>query len=515
MESLIDPTANASITYNAHVQNIGWQNTVSNGATAGTTGQGLAMQAIQINYPNQVGLKLQYQAHVQNIGWQDPVSDGQTAGTTGQNLQMEAIKIAIVDSSGNLSTNYSVYYRTHIANLAWTTWTKDGQQSGTTGQGLAIQAIQICVAKVGTDFYRQMESLVDPAANTSITYDAHVANVGWQNAVSNGATAGTTDQNLDMQAIQINYPNQAGLKVQYQAHVQNIGWQDPVSDGQTAGTTGQGLRMEAIKISLLDSSNNLSTNYSVYYRTYVANLGWTVWIKDGQQSGTTGQGLAIQGIQIYVAKVGTDFYRQMETKLTEPAEGTGTQAGSRASANLIYFIKGCEGFGQYLYHDEVGVLTEGYGMTGSELNGLPSTINEATATTLLANNVNNLYYSQVLSLLRARGVKNPSQREVDALTSFAYNLGINSLRSSTLLKLYVSGSRGEDIHNEFMKWVYAGGTVLPGLVTRRTYEWDIFSNSSAKVPGYNCAPSISYIGKDGRPTGKVVTENNGYGAGPY
>ncbi|WP_234124738.1 hypothetical protein [Clostridium hydrogenum] len=153
-DTYVHSTDNTSITYSAHVANVGWQNPVSNGATAGTTGQGLAMQAIQINYPNQAGLKLQYQAHVQNIGWQDPVSDGQTAGTTGQNLQMEAIKISIVDSSGNLSTNYSIYYRTHIANLGWTTWTKDGQQSGTTGQGLAIQAIQICVAKVGTDFYK-------------------------------------------------------------------------------------------------------------------------------------------------------------------------------------------------------------------------------------------------------------------------------------------------------------------------------------------------------------------------
>ncbi|MCF0142831.1 MAG: gamma-glutamylcyclotransferase, partial [Parasporobacterium sp.] len=36
------------IFYRAHVQGIGWMNWVSNGAIAGTTGQGLRMEAIQI-----------------------------------------------------------------------------------------------------------------------------------------------------------------------------------------------------------------------------------------------------------------------------------------------------------------------------------------------------------------------------------------------------------------------------------------------------------------------------------
>ena len=228
-------------------------------------------------------------------------------------------------------------------------------------------------------------------------------------------------------------------------------------------------------------------------------------------------GLAVDGI------VGPATWAALNSNgpISAPSTGTTTpgnaagSCGSRASANLIYFIKECEGFAPALYNDVVGVRTGGYGMTGSELRGLPATISEATATSLLTQHVNNYYYSKVLNILKSKGVTNAKQREVDAFTSFAYNLGVGSFQSSTLLNKYVAGSRGEDIHNEFMRWVYAGGRVYQGLVNRRANEWRIFSGSSERVPGYNCKPSISIINTSGNPTGKVVTDNGGYGANPY
>ena len=41
-------TDNSSISYTMHVQNIGWQDWVKNGQTAGTTGQALSIQAVEI-----------------------------------------------------------------------------------------------------------------------------------------------------------------------------------------------------------------------------------------------------------------------------------------------------------------------------------------------------------------------------------------------------------------------------------------------------------------------------------
>ena len=58
----------------------------------------------------------------------------------------------------------------------------------------------------------------------------------------------------------------------------------------------------------------------------------------------------------------------------------------------------------------------------------------------------------------------------DALVDFAYNLGVGSLRSSTLLRKIKEGASTEDIQAEFRRWVYANGKVLKGLVKRREWE---------------------------------------------
>lgn len=213
---------------------------------------------------------------------------------------------------------------------------------------------------------------------------------------------------------------------------------------------------------------------------------------------------------------GTNYRARRIIKDT-PGGNTNGAAGTKASKNIIYYVKGIEGYAPYHYYDSVGVKTLGYGMTGKELNGVSVPLSETSATHYLVNNFNNLYYVPVLNMLKARGATNMLQREVDALASFAYNcgLGSNGLGGSQLLKKYVAGERGESIHNEFKKWVHGGGEVLPGLVRRREEEWKIFSGSSSPVGGYNTAPSISYINKAGLPTSKLVTENGGYGASPY
>lgn len=210
-------------------------------------------------------------------------------------------------------------------------------------------------------------------------------------------------------------------------------------------------------------------------------------------------------------------YRARRIIKDTPGGNTNGPVGAKASKNIIYYVKGIEGYAPYHYYDSVGVKTLGYGMTGKELNGVSVPLSETSATHYLVNNFNNLYYVPVLNMLKARGATNMLQREVDALASFAYNcgLGSNGLGGSQLLKKYVAGERGESIHNEFKKWIHGGGEVLPGLVRRREEEWKIFSGSSSLVGGYNTAPSISYINKAGLPTSKLVTENGGYGASPY
>ena len=51
-----------------------------------------------------------YDVHVQNVGWQTWASDGEQSGTTGKSLRLEALRIAL---QGDVANRYSVSYRTY------------------------------------------------------------------------------------------------------------------------------------------------------------------------------------------------------------------------------------------------------------------------------------------------------------------------------------------------------------------------------------------------------------------
>lgn len=63
-----------------------------------------------------------------------------------------------------------------------------------------------------------------------------------------------------------------------------------------------------------------------------------------------------------------------------------------------------------------------------------------------------------------------SQGMFDALVDFVFNLGQASLERSTLLKLIRQHANTNDIQKQFMKWVYASGKKMNGLVRRRAWE---------------------------------------------
>jgi lysozyme len=63
-----------------------------------------------------------------------------------------------------------------------------------------------------------------------------------------------------------------------------------------------------------------------------------------------------------------------------------------------------------------------------------------------------------------------NQNQFDALVSFAYNVGIGALQGSTLLKKVNKMPDDVFIADEFMKWVYAAGRIVNGLVNRRKKE---------------------------------------------
>ena len=122
------------------------------------------------------------------------------------------------------------------------------------------------------------------------------------------------------------------------------------------------------------------------------------------------------------------------------------------------------------YFDEAGVLTIGYGHTKDVREG--DRISEYWARELLREDIEKAQ-AQVVKLGVCR-----TQGQLDALTSFVFNLGIGRLRKSTLLRVIKRQGSDEEIRREFMRWVYAGGKKMPGLERRRSWEAERFLSPS-------------------------------------
>ncbi len=130
---------------------------------------------------------------------------------------------------------------------------------------------------------------------------------------------------------------------------------------------------------------------------------------------------------------------------------------------LIRKLKEFEGLRLEAYQDAAGVWTIGYGHTGKDVRK-GDRISEYWATDLLMRDLQR-FIEAVDELNVAR-----TQGQFDALVSFAFNLGIGRLKSSTLLKVIREGGSRAQIRREFKRWVYAGGRRLKGLERRREWE---------------------------------------------
>jgi len=69
---------------------------------------------------------------------------------------------------------------------------------------------------------------------------------------------------------------------------------------------------------------------------------------------------------------------------------------------------------------------------------------------------------------------NVNQNQFNAITSIAFNIGINGLQRSGLLRYVNANSNDGNIAKEFLKWNKAGGRVLDGLTKRRIKESQLY-----------------------------------------
>lgn len=299
-------TAFGSVSYQTHVQDIGWQTPVSNGMTAGTTGRAKRVEALKINLLARDGSpfendSISVQTHVSGIGWDaQPVGNGQVSGTVGQSRAIEAIKLTL---SSNLSVTYDIWYRVHSANVGWLGWTSNGEPAGTQGYAYPIEAIQIkVILKNAQDAPVRGDAFKDHAQEPpTVSYRSHVSNVGWTSAVTNGNTSGFVNPRNAIEALSpgVTWYGHGG-SISSRAHVSGIGWQNWSSG--TIGTTGQSRSIEAVQFRL---NGEISDVYDIWYRVYASELGgWLGWASNGTPAGSTAKGAAVQGIQILLVEKG-------------------------------------------------------------------------------------------------------------------------------------------------------------------------------------------------------------------
>ena len=140
---------------------------------------------------------------------------------------------------------------------------------------------------------------------------------------------------------------------------------------------------------------------------------------------------------------------------------------NQAGIDLIKRFEGCK---LTAYPDQLacGLPTIGYGCTHNVKLGM--TITQEQADEMLMNELT-VFQKGVRCLVTV----DITQGMLNALCSFSYNLGLQALKNSTLLKLLNQG-KYSDAQDQFRRWINAGGVPVKGLVARRAAEAEMFGS---------------------------------------
>lgn len=159
----------------------------------------------------------------------------------------------------------------------------------------------------------------------------------------------------------------------------------------------------------------------------------------------------------------------------------------KISKNCLDLVKEFEGCRLTAYRDEVGVWTIGYGITNSDKNITGTTIkrglkiSKETAEKWLEESLNKKYLPLVLKYDEQY---NWNQNELDALVSFAYNIG-------SITQLTAKGTRSKKtIAAKLLEYNKAGGKVYRGLIRRRKAEQKLFITPVKKKSNKTIAKEV-------------------------
>ena len=144
----------------------------------------------------------------------------------------------------------------------------------------------------------------------------------------------------------------------------------------------------------------------------------------------------------------------------------------KISDDGVRLIQRFEGFEGVVYDDAAGYATIGYGHLIRAGEDFSQGINRAAAELLLRQDI------AIAERAVKRLVEVPlSQSQFDALVSFTFNLGAGALQRSTLRRK-VNRAEHVQVPSEFLRWIWAGGRRLRGLLRRRQAEVAFYKNIS-------------------------------------
>ena len=247
-------------------------------------------------------------AHVQNIGWMNPVGMGKNAGTTGRGLNLEALKISVeVDgASSQEQVANALSVEAHVAGIGWQPAVGNGGTAGTTGRARAVEALRVRLS-------------ADLSERYTVWYRVHSAEFGWLGWARDGAEAGSAGYGRAAQAVQVAvlpkgdpapgdtstpFKNHSDdpASISVRSHSSNIGWMSPVGNGAIAGTTGRALPMEALEAQL----DWYGHSGAIELRGHVSNIGWQQWSEG--RCGTTGKAQRLEAVQIRLTGEAAEKY---------------------------------------------------------------------------------------------------------------------------------------------------------------------------------------------------------------
>jgi uncharacterized protein YjdB len=240
------------ISYSAHVAGIGWQPFVAAGDLGGTTGKSTQMEAYRVVLSGDLGnaYDVWYRANVAGTGWLDWAKNGAPAGTSGMSKALIGLEVRVLPKNATplrpnapflnprnkaVPDTYALLYSTYVNGKGWVTNVRQNVTGGTTGESRSLGAVRF-------------DSLTSVYGTLGVTCTANSRGLGWLAPVSVGAACGTANGTTPLDGLKLNLsgPQATKYSIYYKAHVANVGWQDWVKDGAQAGTPGTGNAIEAV-----------------------------------------------------------------------------------------------------------------------------------------------------------------------------------------------------------------------------------------------------------------------------